>query len=250
MFNRRFMDAVRVRLINILDEENKLAGARPQGAAAAPGYRYHPDDVVAFVDMQNLHYFLKENCRVAPHHVHLPNLIREFGRMHGLPVRDMRGFTGIHDPVREPKHHETMAKKIRWLNRCGMSVVTLPLLYIQDKVTGGVRFQEKGVDVRLASELLRAVNDGLHRAIVFTQDKDISQAVHVASEMALERGFRFEAYSPVLEGATWEHNGRCGVWGVTYTTKLPFHVDLARKHLRTVFPDRAGVDAPAIAQTA
>jgi uncharacterized LabA/DUF88 family protein len=238
MFNRRFMDAVRVRLINILDEEAKQASAKAQQAGAG-GYRYHPDDVVAFVDLQNFHYFLKENCRVPAQHVHLPNLLKEFGRHHGLPLRDIRVFTGIHDAEREPQFHEAMAKRLRWLQRFGVKTVALPLSYYEDKVTKQVRSQEKGVDVRIASEILRAVNDGLHRALVITQDKDISQAVKVASEMALERGFKFEAYSPVLEGADWEHNGRCGMWGVAFTTKLPFHVEVARRHVRTDLPRRS-----------
>lgn len=240
MFNRRFMDLVRIQLIRVLAQQAREARAAGQVPAApsapaeqlAPALRYGPRDVIAFVDLQNLHYFLKDNCRVAATQVHIPDLLRAFGAQHGMPLTDIHIFTGIHDPRREPQRHESMSKRLRWLSRCGAKVTALPLSYYTDRETQVVRAQEKGVDVRIASEILRAVNDGLRQAIVISQDKDIAQAILVAGEMAAERGRSFQAFTPELAGAEWEFNGKCGMHGLQGTTRLPMAVELVRRFVR------------------
>lgn len=231
MFNRRFIDAVRHRLINIQAEEARAARLA-HGATPSAACRYQPSDVAAFVDLQNLHYFLKENCRVAATQVHIPNLLRDFAAGAGLPLRELRIYTGIHDPKREPQRHDAMANRVRWLERCGAMVTALPLSYYTQKGTGEVRAQEKGIDVLIGSEILRAVNGGLRRALVVTQDKDLSQAIKVAAEMAAERGSEFKAYSMSLRGAEWEHNGKCGMHGVAFTDKLPVDVEFVQRYVR------------------
>lgn len=245
MFNRRFMDQVRQQLIKVLAQQARQARA----AEPSSDHRYGSSDVVAFVDLQNLFFFLKENCRVPATQVHIPDMLREFAQMHGLRLDGMRIFTGIHDPRREPIRHETMAKRLRWLERNGAKVIALPLSYYTDRNTQEVRAQEKGVDVRIASELLRAVNDGLRRAIVITQDKDIFEAIRVATEMALERGREFTAFTPYLVGAEWEHNGRCGMHGLKGTTRLDFPVALARRHSRPERPRDHGREHPNASDT-
>ena len=243
MFNRKFNDAVRHRVINIQSAE---ARAAKLNAPSSIALAYAPEDVIAFVDLQNLHYFLKENCRVSATQVHIPNLIKDFSRAHDLPLKELRIFTGIHDRRREPQRHDAMALRVKWLERCGAIVTTLPLSYYLQKGTGETRAQEKGIDVRIGSEILRAVNSGLRRAVVVTQDKDISQAIKVAAEMASERGFEFKAYSMTLEGAEWEHSGKCGMYGVAFTEKLPIDVDFVQGYVRadTERPRTGSFSAP------
>lgn len=240
MFNRRFMDLVRHQLIKVLAAQAKEAKAAASGQVPSPPLRYGPEDVIAFVDLQNLFYFLRDNCRVAPQRVHIPDLLHDFAGTHGMRLTEIQIFTGIHDPKRDPHNHESMSKRLHWLRKCGCRVTALPLSYHVDRETQQVRPQEKGVDVRIASELLRAVNDGLGKAIVISQDKDIAQAVVVATEMAAERGRDFKAYSPQLAGAEWEHSGKCGMYGLFGTERLQLSVDLARRHTR---PERPRYDA-------
>jgi uncharacterized LabA/DUF88 family protein len=223
-------------VINIMEQGFTLAAKTqtpPVEASATDAGKFQSGDVVAYIDMQNLHHFLKENCRVPATQVHLPNLIHEFAAVNNFKLKELRFYTGIHDATREPHKHEAMAKRIRWLERNKCKVVALPLSYYSDKGSGEIRAQEKGVDVRMSSEILRDVNDGLQRALVISQDKDISQAIKVATEMAAVRNVNFHAYSPRLEGATWVHNRMCGMHGIEFTTTIPFHVDLPRKHLRS-----------------
>lgn len=239
MFNRQFMDRVRQQLIKVLSQQARAARtqavqgtARDQAPSEFHPLRYRADDVVAFVDLQNLHYFLKDNCRVAATQVHVPNLLKEYAASHHMPLREIHIFTGIHDPEREPQRYESMAKRLKWLERMGCFVTALPLSYYRDRETQVWRAQEKGIDVRIGSEILRAVNDGLHRAIVITQDKDIAEAIFVAAEMAQERGRTFMGYTPVLDGTSWEHSGKCGMNGLRGTSRLPITVDMVTRHVR------------------
>lgn len=235
MFNRRFMDLVRHQLIKVLSTQARAAAAGlPE--APSPALRYGPEDVVAFVDLQNLFYFLKDNCRVPATQVNIPALLRDFAQTHGLNLTEIHIFTGIHDANREAHKHEAMAKRLRWLERSGCRVTALPLSYYTDRETNVVRAQEKGVDVRIGSEILRAVHDGLQKVILCTQDKDIAQACVVAGEMAQERGREFTAYSPELAGAQWEHNGKCGMHGLRGTVRLPLSVEMAQRHVRPERP--------------
>lgn len=238
MHNPRFMQAVMHRVMNI-QAASKAAheeGARMQ--VDEPRRRsFAPDDVVAYVDLQNLHHFLKENCRVPPTQVNIPELLKELASSNGLKLKEIQVFTGIHDIAHERHMHEAMAKRLRWLERSGCKVTALTLSYQFDPNTGRTRGLEKGVDVRLGSELIRDVTDGLQGAMMITQDKDLSQAVKVAADIASERGRSFQGYSPVLEGASWTHNEKCGMHGIAFTSKLRFPVSLAERHVR---PPREG----------
>ena len=242
MFNRRFMDLVRTQLIRVLAEQARAFKATPERPPAEiQELRYGPNDVAAFVDLQNLHYFLKENCRVAATKVHIPNMLNAYAAEHGMALKELQIFTGIHDQQRDPHRHDAMAKRLRWLERCGAKVTALPLSYYTDRITKEVRAQEKGVDVRIASEILRAVNDGLRRAIVVTQDKDIAQSVIVAGEMAAERGRTFHAFTPELADSSWAPNGKCGVHGLHGTVRLPLSVNLVNRYVRA---ERPRLDSP------
>jgi uncharacterized LabA/DUF88 family protein len=238
MNHPRFMQAVMHRVMNIQAEEK--AQRAPASPSEDQGRRsFAPNDAVAYVDLQNLHHFLKENCRVPPTQVNIPELLRELATSNGLDLKEIQIFTGIHDIAQERHMHEAMAKRIRWLERNGCKVTALTLSYQFDSATGRMRGLEKGVDVRLGSELIRDVTDGLQKAMMITQDKDLSQAVKVAADIASQRGRPFEGYSPVLEGASWPHNEKCGMHGIAFTSKISFPVSLAQRHVR---PPREGGD--------
>lgn len=221
MFNRRFHDAVQHSLINIQASENRALPAS-----------YGPQDAVAFVDMQNFHYFLKDGCRVSATQVHLVNLLRDFGKLHGMPLTEMHFVTGIHSQAQEPQRYDAMMKRIRWLEKQGAHVILIPLVYRKERGTNTLIAHEKGIDVRLGSEIIRAVNQGLQKILVVTQDRDISQAVKVANEIARERGNELKAYSMVLTGAAWEPNGKSGVNGIDFTQKLPIDASFVKKYER------------------
>lgn len=243
MFNHRFTDLVRSQLIRVLAQRAREAKAPAGLGRSAPTLRYAENEVAAFVDLQNFHYFLKENCRVPATQVHMPNLLRAFAAEHGMALKELHFFTGIHDQRRQPHLHDALAKRLRWLEKCGAKVTALPLSYYTHPETREVRAQEKGVDVRMASEILRAVNDGLCHAIVVSQDKDIVQSIIVAGEMAQERGRKFFPYTPELADADWEHNGKCGLHGLSGTTKLSMSVHLVRRYVRDERPRAPAADA-------
>jgi len=238
MQNRRFNDAVRHHLINIQAKEAMATKGSPNSHSNDANI-YQPDDVAAFVDLQNLHFFLKESCRVAATQIHIPNLLRDFAAIHNMQLRDLVIVTGIHGYQQDAHRHEAMRSRVRWLEHCGAKVTTLPLTYRRNRETGETYAVEKGIDVRIGSEILRAVHGGLRRALVITQDKDISQAIKVASEMAEDRGSSFHAYSMELHGMDWENNGKCGTHGIAFTEKLPIDVAFVRRYERSLVSETA-----------
>lgn len=226
---QRLTEAVRAHLVA------QFATGKATFETKTPALSFQPDDVVAFIDFQNLHYFLKENCKVSASHVHVPNLVTEFGAMHSLPIKEMVIVTGIHDAQREPVRYDAMARRAKWLSHNGARVITIPLIYRHSEEQGWIA-AEKGVDVRIACELVKYVFHGLRRAVVMSQDIDLGQSILVAKDVAKEMGRSFHAFTPRLEGAEWAHNGRSGRRGLMGSTTLPFPVQLARKHVRAEAP--------------
>lgn len=240
MLNRRFTDLVRLELIQLLARKAFSNAEAPALEAKAPA-RYREDDVVAFIDLQNLHYFLKDACQVHANQVHLPNLFREFAAQNGLKLRQIHVFTGIHSPEKEPEKHEAMRKRLEWLRRCGCAVTALPLSYMWDAERQGHKAVEKGIDVRMSSEVLRAVTNGLRKALLLTQDRDINEGIAVAREMALERGAPLDVMSVRLTDA--EHfEEHCAVYGLDCTIRLNLSLKLIRKHTRPFTPRAVRAD--------
>lgn len=221
----QFEDMVRQIAIGELAQQ-----ARDNSTGAVMPQAFGPEDAAAFVDLQNFHYFLKYGCGVNATQVDLPNLIREFAASHGLNLVAMHFFTGIHDPERDPVKYGAMVKRIHWLRKNGAVVTALPVLYHGRGDTA--RVEEKGVDVRIASELLRSITKGLRRAVVISQDKDIAQAVLVGKEIAQDLKSELLAYSPRLTGAPEEQRVRTGVAGLEETTPLDMPVAMIRRHTR------------------
>lgn len=235
MFNPNFIAHVRHTLINVFARNARL-GANSNDKTT--------EDVTVFVDLQNFHYFLKENCRVHPTRVHVPGLIRAYVEQHGMRLKELRIYTGVHDPRRDEKKATKMKRRVRWFESEGAVVRTLPLVYYHDPITKELRFQEKGVDVLLASELLQAVMKGARRVMVVSQDHDLAQGIRIAADVAKEQGYKLKAYSPIPVGMNWEHNGRCGIHGIDYTTRLNMDISLVRQferdeegHMPTVHDD-------------
>ena len=204
MQNRRFHDAVSHRLINIQVQQSMSQNA----VITTPSVdeKYKPSDVIAIVDYQNFHYFLKENCRVPANQVHLPNLLREFAILNCMPLTELHVVTGIHDPRKEHDRFQSMIKKLNWLEKNDVKVKTLPLYYQTDPETGSVTVREKGVDVYIGSAIFKAVANERHKP--------------------------FTAYSLALTGMKWAKNGKCGVHGIAETEKLLIDVDFVKKYVR------------------
>jgi uncharacterized LabA/DUF88 family protein len=86
----------------------------------------------------------------------------------------VRYYTGIHQVKQNPVQHGKMTRRLAAYDVDGVAVTSIPLRY--DSKTGKAR--EKGIDVRLAIDMVRFGRKGLFDvAIVVSEDSDLDEAV-------------------------------------------------------------------------
>ena len=136
-------------------------------------------------------------------------------RILGRTLAEIRFYTGVPNREAGPKQefwHGFWSNKIRYMRSRGVYV------YRGRVNTGG---QEKGVDVSLAIDLVRATYERQYEvAIIVSQDWDFGPAVRLAKEIAKAQGrmLTFESCFPVGPRS----RSRRGVPGTTW-----FHIDQA-----------------------
>ena len=127
----------------------------------------------------------------------------------GRTLAEIRFYTGVPDPKAGSKQafwHGFWSNKIRHLKRQGIYV------YRGRVNVGG---QEKGVDVSLAIDLIRATYEFQYEAaIIVSQDSDFGPAIRLAKQIAKGQGrmLAFESRYPVGPGS----RSRRGVPGTTW----------------------------------
>ena len=130
-------------------------------------------------------------------------------RTPGRTLEETRFYTGVPDPAVGPSQqywHAFWSNKIRYLKSRGIYVY-------RGRVNAGG--QEKGVDVSLALDLMRATYDERYEAaIIMSQDWDFGPAVRLAKEIARaqDRRLVYESCFPVGP----ESLSRRGVPGTTW----------------------------------
>ena len=109
----------------------------------------------------------------------------------GRTLEEIRFYTGVPNSRTSFFWHGFWSNKIRYLKSRGIHVYR-------------GRVQEKGVDVSLALDLVRAAYDQRYEvAIIVSQDSDFGPAVRLAKEIAQEqdRMLHFESCYPVGPGS-------------------------------------------------
>lgn len=99
----------------------------------------------------------------------------------------VRFYTGIHDPRRNPQMHAYMSRRLHMMDKTGVWTFSRPLKYSKQWVKNRYedpefieiwRGREKGVDVKLALDLLLlAAEDAYDVAVIVSTDTDLDEAV-------------------------------------------------------------------------
>jgi uncharacterized LabA/DUF88 family protein len=139
---------------------------------------------IAFVDAQNLFNAAKEAFGYTYPNFDVVKLAQEVASIGGWSLVETRFYTGI--PEASDPRHAFWSNKLAALGRQGIVLFSRPLRYHHEEValpsgaTSRVRVPvEKGVDVRLALDLVRlAFANRLDVAIIFSQDQDYSEAAN------------------------------------------------------------------------
>ena len=165
---------------------------------------------IVFIDGQNLYHLARGAWASGPSsHYYWPTYDVEklacalVSRTPGRTLVEARFYTGVPDPKAGPSQgfwHGFWSNKIRYLRSRGVYV------YRGRVNVGG---QEKGVDVSLALDMVRATYAQLYDvSIIVSQDWDFGPAVRLAKEIARRqnRSLVFESGFPVGPGSR-SHRG-------------------------------------------
>lgn len=180
--------------------------------AGRPGWR-----AVAFVDGQNLYHAVRR-CFGYP----LPNydvtrLARAVCASRGWGLREVRFYTSIRRPGDEPFWCGFWNAMLHSMARRGVRVFARPLVYRRVTVRPGLgdvhgflARQEKGIDVRIALDIVRmAHRQEYDVALLFSQDQDLSEVAKEIRAIAREQRRWIKIASAYPEGGTGRR--RCGI---------------------------------------
>jgi uncharacterized LabA/DUF88 family protein len=152
---------------------------------------------VAFVDGQNLFHCVKEAFGCVYPNYDVKALAQTVCASKGWQLTETRFYTGVPDPADDPFWNYFWAGKLLTMSRQrGVKVYSRSLRYRNKVISlpNGQTFtirigEEKGVDVRLAIDVIRMAQKDLYDvALIFSQDQDLSEVAEEIREMAQEQG--------------------------------------------------------------
>lgn len=162
---------------------------------------------LAFVDGQNLFYAVKYAFGYTYPNYDIPALAGAVSQTRGWTLAGVRFYTGIPNPQDEPFWHHFWTAKLAVMGTRGVVTFSLNLKYrnqtvrLPDGTTTTVLVgQEKGVDVRLALDIVRLARESAYDvAVLFSQDQDLSEAADEvrAISIAQQRWIKLACAFPV-----------------------------------------------------
>ena len=158
---------------------------------------------IVFVDGQNLYHLAKYAWGPGGPYEHPSYDVQQLAQTlvdlaPGRTLVDTHFYTGVPDATARPRLNRFWTNKLRHLRNQGIKVY-------RGRVNSGG--QEKGVDVSLALDLVKATYEQRYDlAIIVSQDSDFGPAVRLAKEIANDQGRRlaFESAFPFQQGIVSE----------------------------------------------
>ena len=150
---------------------------------------------MAFFDCQNLYRHAKD--AFGHHHPNFDpvKLHAAVCAERGWTPNLVRFYTGVPDPSISPMWAAYWSNRVLALKRAGVFVTTRPIRYHRELRTLAdgsqeeiVTPQEKGIDVRLALDLVaRARKREFSVAVIYSQDQDLCEVVQEIKDIAAEQ---------------------------------------------------------------
>ncbi len=177
---------------------------------------------LVLIDRQNLHHLAKiawassEKSAYDWPSYDVEKLAKTLvSRIQGRSLSEIRFYTGVPDPSAGDSQafwHGFWSNKLRYLESQG--------IYVYQGRINSAR-KEKGVDVSLAVDLIRATYEHQYEsAIIVSQGHDFGPAVRLAKEIA-----RSQNRSLIYESAFPFESGRSSPRGIPGTTWVPIDKD-------------------------
>jgi uncharacterized LabA/DUF88 family protein len=151
---------------------------------------------VAFVDGQNLFHGAKEAFGYRWPNFDVLKLARAVAAQNAWSLAEVRFYTGIPAATDSAVWHHFWTGKLAQMGREGVVTYSRALRYRNQTLrlpdgseTTLLVAQEKGIDVRLALDIVRLAHKGVYDvALVFSQDQDLSEVADEIRVIAREQG--------------------------------------------------------------
>lgn len=147
---------------------------------------------VAFIDGQNLYRHAKD--AFGHHHPNydVQKLFHFVCDKHGWETKAVRFYTGTPGSAEAPMWHSYWNNRLLAMRRAGILVTARPIRYHREEITlpDGSRMeittpQEKGIDVRLALDIVRLARQAQFEVgVIFSQDQDLAEVVEEVREIS------------------------------------------------------------------
>ncbi len=144
--------------------------------------------IIVFIDGQNFYNDCKKvfsKGETYPHLLGQELCSSRFGN--GRQLKQVRFYTGIHTPDKNPKMNAYMTRRLEMMKAIDVWTFARPLKYSSQWVKNRdekpafikiIKGREKGVDVRLALDLIwLALADEFDVAVVVSTDTDLDEAI-------------------------------------------------------------------------
>lgn len=149
----------------------------------------------AFVDGQNLFYTAKKAFGYPYPNYEPKNLAECIASARGWTLVEAFFYTGIPDAADNPFWNHFWSAKLAVMGTRGINTFSRPLRYrnqtiqLPDRsVTTILVGQEKGIDIRIALDMVRLARENLYDvALVFSQDQDLSEAADEVRAISVEQ---------------------------------------------------------------
>ena len=151
---------------------------------------------IAFFDGQNLFHGAREAFGyIYPNYCPL-SLATRICSERSWSLQSIRFYTGIPDPAHDAFWYQFWTAKLGTLGHRGVHVYSRPLRYRNQelklpdgKIWSALVAQEKGIDVRIALDVIRmARQDDFDVAVVYSQDQDFSELADEIRSLTHEQG--------------------------------------------------------------
>ena len=166
----------------------------------------------AFVDGQNLFHAVKHAFGYTYPNYDAGELALSLCEAQGWNLASTSFYTGVPDATDNPTWNRFWSNKLLQMSRRGIRTFSRPLRYRNQTLDlpDGTQHtmlvgQEKGVDVRLALDVVRgALRDDYDVALIFSQDQDLSEVADEVRTIAYQqdRWIKVSSAFPVSPAST------------------------------------------------
>jgi uncharacterized LabA/DUF88 family protein len=168
---------------------------------------------ITFFDGQNLYHGAREAFGHAWPKYDPTKLSHAVCTAHGWSLKAIQFYTGMPLAAEDPFWNAWWQKKLLTISRGGAHVTRRDLKYRDREIDIGDGCvltrrigEEKGIDVRIAVDLIRRTYDqDMDVAIVFSQDQDLAEATQEAKRIARAQGRWFKIASAYPESPAYRN---------------------------------------------